>query len=85
MAYNDLAVAWACHCEWEKAIELLQESKSIREKMPGFTRDKLFSPLYHLGLSLQHQGKFDEAEEVLNEAIKDREVAFGPGDAVSTR
>lgn len=85
VAYSDLAMAWACHGEWERSIELLKESKSIREKLPGFTRDMLFSPLYHLGLVFYHQKKYDEAEVVLNEAIKDREEAFGPDDAVSLR
>ena len=85
VAYNDLAVAWACHGEWEKSIELLKESRSIREKLEGFTRDMLFSPLYHLGLILHHQKKYDEAELVLNEAIEDREEAFGPADAASLR
>lgn len=85
VAFNDLAMAWACHGEWERSIELLKESRCIREKLPGFTRDKLFSPLYHLGLVFHHQKKYDEAENVLNEAIKDREEAFGLNDAVSLR
>ena len=85
VAYNDLAVGWACQCEWDKALELLEKSKSIREQLPGFTRDKLFSPLYHKALVLHHQGKYDEAEEILNEAIGDREEAFGPNDATSIR
>lgn len=85
VSYNDLAMAWACHGEWEKAIELLIESRRIREELPGFTRDKLFSPLYHLGLIYQHQGKYDEAEKILNEAIRDRDEAFGREDAVSLR
>lgn len=85
VAYNDLAMAWACHCEWEKAIVKLKESRRIRENLPGFTRDKLYSPLYHLGLIYSHQGKYAQAEEVLNEAIKDWEEAFGPKDAVSLR
>ena len=85
VAYNDLAVAWACFGEWERAIELLRDSRRIREQLQDFTRDKLFSPLYHLGLILQHQGKYDEAEKVLNNAIRDREEAFGAKDAVSIR
>jgi len=85
VAYNDLATAWACHREWEKAINRLKESKRIRENLPGFTKDKLFSPLYHLGLVYSHQGKYDEAEVILNEAIQDWEDAFGPDDASSVR
>ncbi|KAL9057024.1 MAG: hypothetical protein Q9162_002572 [Coniocarpon cinnabarinum] len=85
VAHNDLAVGWACQREWERAIALSEESKAVRERMPGFTRDKLFSPLYHLGLVFLHQGRFSEAEEVLNQAIRDREEVFGANDAKSTR
>jgi tetratricopeptide (TPR) repeat protein len=81
VAYNDLATAWAFYEEWEKSIKLLNESKRIRQSLPGFTRDMLFSPLYHLGLVLQHQGKYEEAEEVLNQAMQDREEALGTGEA----
>ncbi|MCJ1308297.1 hypothetical protein MMC25_001950 [Agyrium rufum] len=85
VAYNDLAMAWACHGEWEKAVALLKESRTIREGLPDFTKDKLFSPLYHLGLVYHHQGKFDDAETVLNEAIQDRENRFGREDTSSVR
>jgi tetratricopeptide (TPR) repeat protein len=85
VAYNDLAHAWAFHRDWNQAISLLKVSKEIREQLPDFTIDKLFSPLYHLGLVLQHQGKYQEAEDVLNEAIRDRNNVFGPADAVSIR
>ncbi|ROW15424.1 hypothetical protein VPNG_02302 [Cytospora leucostoma] len=85
VAYNDLGHGWACQKRWDKAIHYLEESKKIRENMPGFTRDKLFSPLYHLGLVLCHQGSLDKAEAVLDQAIQDRAEAFGPDDATSTR
>ncbi|KAI1500271.1 hypothetical protein F5X99DRAFT_429918 [Biscogniauxia marginata] len=85
VAYNDLATGWAFRREWKAAIELLIESKRIRETLPGFTRDKLFSPLYHLGIVYHHQGNFDAAEATLTQAIKDRSSAFGPKDKRSVR
>ncbi|KAK8016862.1 hypothetical protein PG993_015051 [Apiospora rasikravindrae] len=85
VAYNDLATGWAFQRHWSEAIRLLEESRKIREILPGFTRDKLFSPLYHLALVYHHQRRFEEAESVLNQAIKDREDAFGAEDAVSPR
>lgn len=36
VAYNDIATAWACHGEWERAILQLKESREIRENLPGF-------------------------------------------------
>ncbi|KAI1123414.1 hypothetical protein F5Y10DRAFT_270137 [Nemania abortiva] len=85
VAYNDLATGWAFRQEWEAAIELLTESKKIRERLPGFTRDKLFSPLYHLGIVYHHQGNFDAAEATLKQAIEDRSAAFRPKDTRSIR
>ena len=85
VAYNDLGLAWACQGQWDRSIELLTESRNIREQLLGFTRDKLWSPLYHLGIVFHRHGKYDEAETILNEAIEDREKAFGPEDAVSLR
>ena len=85
VAYNDLGHARACQSQWESAMTMLTESKVIRESMPGFTRDKLFSPLYHMGMVLQCQGLFEDAEAVLSEAIQDRADAFGANDASSAR
>ncbi|KAJ8132877.1 hypothetical protein O1611_g748 [Lasiodiplodia mahajangana] len=85
VAYNDLATGWAFRREWNTAIELLAESKKIRERLPGFTRDKLFSPLYHLGIVYHHQGNFDAAETTLKQAIEDRSALFGPEDTRSVR
>ncbi|KAL2066449.1 hypothetical protein VTL71DRAFT_2520 [Oculimacula yallundae] len=85
VAHNDMAVAWAWQGEWEKSIVELKESRSVRESLPGFTPDKLFSPLYHLGLVYAYQGKYDEAEKVLNETIGIWEDAYGPIDTVSLR
>lgn len=85
VAYNDLATGWAFRKEWTKAISLLIESVDIREQLPGFTREKLFSPLYHLGIVYHHQGAFDSSEAILREAIEDRAAAFGPRDKLSVR
>lgn len=84
VAYNGLAQAWACHREWDKALTLLEQSRNIRESL-GLTKDKLFSPLYHKALVLLHQAKYDEAGDVVNEAIHHREEAFGAEDTSSVR
>ncbi|KAI0102118.1 P-loop containing nucleoside triphosphate hydrolase protein [Nemania sp. FL0031] len=85
VAYNDMAVGWAFRREWKRAIAFLNDSKDIREMLPGFTRDKLFSPLYHLGIVYHHQGDFDAAETTLKQAIEDRSAIFGPEDTRSVR
>lgn len=85
VAYNDLALGRACHGEWDAAIKLLKESRRIRENLPGFTRDKLWSPQYHLGMVYSHQGKYDKAEKVINECIDDWVKIYGQKKAVSIR
>jgi tetratricopeptide (TPR) repeat protein len=85
VAYNDLAMGYALNREWDKAIPQLKRSREIREGFADFTKDKLFSPLYHLGLVLHHQGKDEEAERVLEQAIKDREEALGPENSINLR
>ncbi|XMA17137.1 hypothetical protein WAI453_009928 [Rhynchosporium graminicola] len=81
LAHNDMAVAWAWQGELEKSIIELKESRRVREKLPGFIPEKLFSPLYHFGIVYACQGKYDEVEKVLNETIGIWEEAFGPNDA----
>ncbi|CZS96403.1 uncharacterized protein RCO7_04912 [Rhynchosporium graminicola] len=81
VAHNDMAVAWAWQGELEKSIIELKESRRVREKLPGFIPEKLFSPLYHFGIVYACQGKYDEVEKVLNETIGIWEEAFGPNDA----
>ncbi|CZT09327.1 uncharacterized protein RAG0_14139 [Rhynchosporium agropyri] len=81
VAHNDMAVAWAWQGELEKSIIELKESRRVRENLPGFIPEKLFSPLYHFGIVYACQGKHDEVEKVLNETIGIWEEAFGPNDA----
>ncbi|KAI1761187.1 P-loop containing nucleoside triphosphate hydrolase protein [Hypoxylon sp. FL1150] len=77
IAYNNLAIGLAYQRDWNGAIGMLNESVRIREGLYNFTRDILFSPLYHLGLVYQYQQRYDEAEEILNEAMQDLVDAFG--------
>ncbi|CZT45965.1 uncharacterized protein RSE6_06327 [Rhynchosporium secalis] len=81
VAHNDTAVAWAWQGELKKSIIELKESRRVRENLPGFIPEKLFSPLYHFGIVYACQGKYDEVEKVLNETIGIWEEAFGPNDA----
>lgn len=80
VAYNDLAMAYGLRGQWELALPMLKMSREIREGLPGFTKDKLFSPLYHEGLVRYYQGQYREAGQILEEARKDRHEALGSND-----
>ena len=85
VAYNDLAVAYSMNALYVDAIPLLIKSKQIRESLPGFRKDWLFSPHYHLALTFYYQGKDQDAVELLESTIKDREELLLPNDRVSVR
>ena len=85
IAYNHLAWAYALNGLYEEAVPLLEVSISLREKLPNFKRDQLYSPLYHLALTRHYQGFNDEAANILLRAIKDRTDILGPNDRTSYR
>ena len=85
VAYNDLGMAYLLNDVAEEAIHYLQRSKEIRENLPGFKKDWLFSPFLSLGKTYWRLGRLDEAAEVLLEALNDRIAAFGSDDRQSIR
>jgi tetratricopeptide (TPR) repeat protein len=80
-----MGIAYNFNSLWKEAEKYLNESKRIREAMPGFRKDWLFSPLYQLAHTLYHRGKYTEAAEVLEAAINDRVEAFKEADSYSVR
>ena len=84
-AYNDLGVAYSMNKLYSKAIPLLIKSKEVRSGLPGFQKDWLYNPLYHLGLAAWHHGQNEEAADILLGALHDREEALGVNDTQSTR
>jgi hypothetical protein len=53
--------------------------------MPGYSKLSLFSPLIGHGWALWLQGRHDESMELLLEALRDREAAFGLDDREGER
>lgn len=82
---NNMAMAYAYCGEYSKAIPFLQMSIEIRQKLPGFKRFNLYSPLVHLGVVYNYLGRNDEAVEILTTALEDRQRELGPDDRVSLR
>ena len=85
VAYNDLGAAYSMNSLYQKAKPMLRKSQSIRENLPGFRKDWLFSPNYHLALAFHYQNKDQDAAELLASTIKDRVELLGRDDRVSVR
>ncbi|KAF2732072.1 hypothetical protein EJ04DRAFT_554283 [Polyplosphaeria fusca] len=80
-----MGIAYNFNSLWKEAERYLNESKRIRESMPGFKKDWLFSPLYQLAHNYYHRGKYAQAAGFLEVAIKDRVEAFQEADNYSVR
>ncbi|MCJ1293336.1 hypothetical protein MMC34_004890 [Xylographa carneopallida] len=84
-AYNDLGVSLSMNKLYTKAVPLLNRSKEVRASLEGFRKDHMYNPMYHLALAAWHQGNYDEAANLLLEALRDRTHALGPDDRQSVR
>ncbi|KAI1456285.1 P-loop containing nucleoside triphosphate hydrolase protein [Annulohypoxylon moriforme] len=76
-SHNQIGIAWVLAEEYEKAEEAFQTSAREYENIPNYTKDKRSLPLVNLGLTYWLRGKLDEASEVLELGLKDREELFG--------
>ena len=84
-AYNDMGQAYSMNHLPEKAIPYLETSREIRLELPGFRKDWLFSPSYHLALAYTCWGYHEKAFEIIHQAINDRIEVLGPNDRDSVR
>ena len=85
VAYNDMGQAYSMNHLPDKAISYLERSRDIRLGLPGFRKDWLFSPFYHLALAHTCLGNHDKAFEIIQQAINDRIEVLGPNDRDSVR
>jgi tetratricopeptide (TPR) repeat protein len=69
----------------DQAVHYLEKSIQLRKQMPGFRKDWLYSPYYHLGITYYTAGRCEDAARYLREAIADREDRLGPNDRESHR
>lgn len=83
--YSETARAMIMNGIFTKAREFIDKSILLRKQMPHFSRLQLYSPLYYTALIHLQEGKFDEAESGLLEALRDREVKYGKDDCESKR
>lgn len=89
---NKLAAAYASHGAalmdnglFTKAAEMYDISLDIRQKLPGFKQENLFTVLRGRGLIAWHNGEYEKAVGILDAILKDRAELYGPDDTNSFR
>jgi tetratricopeptide (TPR) repeat protein len=75
-----LATIHATHDEFERAAELLRTAVDLERSMRPPKHPRLADKLLELGGCLQKQGKFDEAEPMLHEALNIYQIRMPKGD-----
>ena len=68
-AQMNLGIAYSMKGRYGEAIEKLKESKKMMGEIPGFRRDELFEISYHLAITYFSRGQYDEARDVLYNAL----------------
>ncbi|XDG08250.1 hypothetical protein ABKA04_007865 [Annulohypoxylon sp. FPYF3050] len=84
-SHNQMGIAWMMTQEYDKAEKAFQMSAQEYEKIPQYTKDKRSLALANLGLAYWLEGKLDQANEVLELGLKDREELYGYMDSHSFR
>jgi len=84
-AHNQMGIAWILAQEYDKAEEVLKASSEKYEVLPNYTKDMKSLPLVNLGLAYWLQGKLEEASDVLELGLSDREELYGVMDNHSFR
>lgn len=67
-----MGIAYGFHSLWKKAKKYFKKSMMIRQDMPDFDKDALFSSYYHLGHAYIHLNKDEKAIEYLELAMNDQ-------------
>ena len=84
-SYSELGRIMIMNNEIEEAEKLIKKSEDLRRQMPHFSRLQLYSPFIFKSYILIMKGKYTEAEDILKEAIKDRELVYGKDDTENKR
>ena len=80
-----MGIARIFFARYEEALALIEISANIRESLPGFKRDWLYSTQIQAAHAYLHLGQIQKAEDTLRTALKDRVAALGEDDSYSIR
>jgi tetratricopeptide (TPR) repeat protein len=83
ISWNELGNGLMMNKQWEDAIDCFNKSIETLKKQPNFKKIQLSFPLVNLGFAYWILGQLDKAEEVCQQALMDRQAAFGIDDAES--
>jgi hypothetical protein len=79
-AHNQRGIGWMMAKEYRRGEEAFATSAREYEKIPNYTKDKRSLALVNLGLAHWLQGNLDQASEVLELGLADREELYGVDD-----
>lgn len=83
IVYNETGVAYGMNEMWDTAAEYFIKSMNVMKELENYDDTMLGWPEPNLGLIYWVQGKFDEAEVVLNEILEIHATAYGVDDTQS--
>jgi len=81
--YNEIGVAYAMNHRYDEAVEHFLRSIDIFQSQPDYDDTMLGWPMPNLGFIYWVQGRYAEAEEVLQEIREIHEAAWGIDDTQS--
>lgn len=85
IAYNEIGIGWIMAKDYHKAIEAWQNAIEVYKGLKDDTVYTRALPLANIGLAHWLHGDLDQASEVLEQGLSEREDMFGPDDAESFR
>ena len=83
IVYNETGVAYGGIEDWERAAENFIKSMNTMKKVDNYDETMLSWPEPNLGLIYWIQGRYEEAEIVLNEILEIQATAYGVDDTES--
>lgn len=83
ISWNELGNGRMINKQWDDAIICFKKSIEIQKRQLDFTKISLSFPLVNLGFAYWILGQLEQAEKVCQEALLDRQAAYGIDDGES--
>jgi tetratricopeptide (TPR) repeat protein len=83
ISWNELGNGRMMNKQWDDAIVCFEKSIEIQRRQLDLTKISLSFPLVNLGFAYWILGQLEQAEKVCQEALLDRQAAYGIDDGKS--
>lgn len=83
ISWNELGNAYMLNKSWSKGEECFKLSIEAARLLPGFEPKSISLPMVNLGLAYWLMDRCDEAIDILNEGLRNRELVYGFDDTDS--